>query len=434
MKTLSDVRAKIPTIPSVKHLKPSIARLRKGLLRQRIAISLGTTIVALVLILAAVVVIFAVWVPTTQITIKTSTTSQAGAGGCTSNSIVSLLTSYNAVAAPTATVTLIKNGAVAIDSPGTVTPGTQTSATTNPYATPWSVVYNASGYYPLGYTVTSVPSSGFAQSDSLGYQVGTAICNIPSGSSISSVPYYSQTGKIFIGPEDGTTSITYIEAVLNSPNSQVNSFPAAFPTVAQSQTGYLQIFTDSTSAMRSVTLFGTANTPLTDYGGMNGGPTSNTVSDGQSVTYGGYMIAAFNFTSVSFTATGAVPLTVRGQSGVIAYAVPLKACAPSGSTGVSSSSPYNCESVNFKIQEQTAPTGGEGAMVLIFVDNTQLGYIQQYFSTPAPNAFNFDPVSGIGIGANGFGLPPGFSGIFPPSTSGAPWALTAQYLSVNATD
>jgi hypothetical protein len=179
--------------------------------------------------------------------------------------------------------------------------------------------------------------------------------------------------------------------------------------------------------MRQSNLFGTSTTSRTDYGGINGEPASSTaVSNGGQIFYGGYLIIAVNQTSISFTGpAGTVPLSIGGQTGEKAWAVPLSGCQPSGNSAVSTSNPYICQDVSFSVQETVAATGHHVSMVLIWADNTQLGYIEQNFSPPAVTAF---PSAG-----NAAGLPTGFAGIIPPLSANAPHPLIEQYSAITAT-
>jgi hypothetical protein len=360
-----------------------------------------------------------------------STTSQTGiASGCAQGvSIVSTLYTYNSVTATDATIHIFQNGAPIFNDPGSVTAGTQTSATSQPYSLPWSATFGASGFYNTSFTTPSTyPQGGINVQDSFGNPVGSIICNIPSGNQINSVPYWSMGGKVFKGPASGTSANTNVEAVLNSQTSQTNSFPAAFPTSApQNQIEYLQIFSTNTAGLRPMSLFGTSTTVRTDYGGINGETAgSSQVSNGGQIFYGGYMIAVFNQTAISFTGpAGTAPLTVHGQTGEIAYMVPLSGCQPSGSSSVSTSNPYLCAQVSFSVQETIAATGHHVSMVLIFVDGTQGGYISQYFNAPAVTSF---PSAG-----NSYGIPTGFSGIVPPSSANPAAPLIEQYSAITAT-
>lgn len=372
--------------------------------------------------------------------VQTSTHSSATGGGaagslCNANSIQSTLTTYNSQSISLGKVFVYQqsgNGQYSQIPSATTTQTLNTiNAASVPSTPPWVTVWNASAAYPTTISVAGTVGSSSIALANLGSGSGgnSVICSANAAAS-NNVPTYQQTGFLYLGPASGTSATTNVESVVNSQISQTNSFPAAFPTAApQTETVYLQLFANSIVAMKGVAIPGSTNSPITDYGGV----TCNGVSEQATssivtsalVCYQGYAIFAFNQTAISFSAPGAVPITVHGQSGEVAWAVPVTSCGPAPTSGTATTNPFVGCQVTFSVQETIAATSHHIDMYVGWADETQLGYIQQYFSGPAVTSF-------LAAG-NAAGLGTGFAGIVPPTVSNAPHPIVEQHSSVIAT-
>jgi hypothetical protein len=358
----------------------------------------------------------------------TSTSSGTSvASGCSNNQLKSLEVAYNSQSPSSPTLTLYTLNSQGqytktIDSPGSMTLGTINGPTTNGYTPPWVAVFNASAVYP-----TTVTATGDGQTvvNSIGQTVYTLSCKVPAGQS-NNVAVWQQTGMVMSSVASGTTANTNIETVINSQTSQTNSFAATFPTAApQSNNVYLQIFSNNAVGCLKSTLPGSTNTPLVDYGGYTNSvsginePTQSVTIKGGFADYSCWQVFVYNQTAIAFTAPGAVPIAANKVTGSVAYAVPVQGCAPAPSSGTGTTNPYICATTTYSVQEQIANTGKHIDQCIITADNTELGYIQQYFSDPALTAF---PAAG-----NGHGFPTSFSGIVPPTASNAPHPTLEDY-------
>jgi hypothetical protein len=352
-----------------------------------------------------------VYFPPAQSTIKLPTPSSSSSSG---QSIISLLGGYASASVSSATLNIftLQNGQYVqtIDSPGTVTSGTATSATTNTYSPPWLTQCRGSGVWPFD-VVTSGAGQTVTQN---GQTVFTLTSGVPASAS-NAVSVYKQTCLLFAAPASGTTADTNVESVVNSQTGQTNSFPTDFPATAPSTWNvYLQVFSDNAVGLATSTIYGTSNKMITDYAA------GAVQTASQPVTFGSYLIAAFNQTGISVTsADGAVALSANKASGTSAYLIPVPGCAPAPSTGVSTSNPDICGNVPITVQETVTQGTHHVDAVFIWVTETQASYIESYYSSPAAGSF---PAAG-----NAAGIPTGFGGLVPPSSANAPSALVEQY-------
>ena len=283
-------------------------------------------------------------------------------------------------------------------------------------------VYNGTAVYPL--TVTTAPGAS-AVDPATGLNTLSTTCAPAAGGS-NTVNVLQAIATVFTGPASGTTAVTNVENVINSATSQTNSFPAAMPTASPATvTDYLQIFSANTVAGRSVQLPASSNTPITNYGGENNqGPTSTLVKGGM-VYYQASAVVSFNQTAIAFTGpTGTIPLTLHGATGSVAFLVPLTCYGPSPASGVSSTNPYVGCTFSYQVQETTSATGHHIDMAVLVVDNTQIGYIEQYFNAPAVTSYH--------AAGNTFGIT-GFTGLFPPTSANGPHQIIEQQSYVIAT-
>lgn len=369
---------------------------------------------------------------------KTTSTNQTGTGvqtgaPCSTPPIQSELTSSNGqvVTSPkVATYQELTSGTWTrlASASGTLTQNTlnTASAYTN---LPVVQVYSGTNVY----NQTVVISSG-TQAPTVDPTTGTTVLSVscaPAASGSNNVNTLQAIATVFTGPASGTSATTNVENVINSQTSQTNSFPAAFPTSAPvTVSSYLQVFSSNTIAGRDVMIPGSTNAPITDFGGLNcngvNEPATSVLIKSNFACYEPVAVVAFNQTQVGFTGpAGTVPLTVHGVSGAVAFLVPLTCNGQSPATGVSTSNPWVGCSFTFQVQELISTQSHHIDMAVIVVDNTQPGYIEQYFTTPAVTSF---PAA-----ANTHGIPSGFSGLVPPTSANAPPSLIEQYSSVIAT-
>ena len=338
-----------------------------------------------------------------------STSANEQAGTCTYNPIQSELTSINGQ-----TVTAPKVSTYAQNSAGTWTkiPSASASLTQNALSTasaytslPVYQTYSGTQVYNSTVTINSA-----AQPSTSALSV---TCATPAGSS-NSVPTIQAIATVYTGPSAGTTASTGVENVLNSQISQTNSLPAAFPTSAPvTWTDYVQVFGANNAFGLSTTLAGSTNLPLSNYN--NGGAQQSSGI----VTYSAYAVVAFNQTAIQFTTPGAIPLTLHGSTGSLAFLIPLNSNGVCPASGVATTNPCIGSSFTFTVLETIGATSHHVDMVVLVVDNTQASYIQSYFNTPAVTSY---PAAG-----NHYGIATGFSGLVPPSASNAPAPLTEQY-------
>jgi hypothetical protein len=136
---------------------------------------------------------------------------------------------------------------------------------------------------------------------------------------------------------------------------------------------------------------------------------------------------ALNQTGIAFTGpAGTVGLTLHGATGSVAFVIPLAGlCAgPSPFSGVATTNPYIGCQFSFQVQETVSATGHHVDMAVIIADNTQLGYIEQYFNAPVVTSYH--------AAGDTFGIT-GFTGIEPPTISSAPHPIIEQQSYVIAT-
>lgn len=375
--------------------------------KRRKGISNG--IAALIIIIVAVFAFAYLTIPNSSVKLPTQSNNQSNA-----ESIVSLLGGYASasVSSPTVNIFTMQGGSYVqtIDSPGSVTSGTATSATTNTYSPPWLTQCRGSGAWPLD-VVTTAAGQTVAQD---GQTVFTLTSGVPASAS-NAVSVYKQTCLLFAAPASGTSAVTNVESVVNSQTGQTNSFPTDFPSSAPSTWNvYLQDFSNNAVALSSPTIYGTSGTKVTNY--ANGA----TQTSSGPVQFGSYLIAAFNQTGISLTSpNGAVALSANKASGTVAYLIPVSGCNPAPSSGTSTSNPYICGNVPVTVQETVTQGAHHVAAVFIWVTDTQASYIESYYSSPAVTSF---PAAG-----NGAGIPTGFGGLIPPSSANAPTVLVEQY-------
>lgn len=353
-----------------------------------------------------------------------TSSSSALASSCASAPIESELTTYNSQAISAGTVAVYQNGAKLSDASTAQTLNTYNSASSY-YSAPWTALWNASAAYPQSFQVNSVPST-----DANGNSV---VCQVPAGSS-NAVNVYLEKGLLYLGPALGTSALTNVESVIGSTTGQTNSFPAAFPTSSLTITAYLQGFANSIVGMRPVAIPSSTNQPITDYGGVfNSGtaiqePVQSVKMTSGLVYFYGYAVFIFNQTAIAFSGpAGTTPLTISGQTGEKAFAVPATSLGACASAGVGTGSPCILSQVSVSIQETIAATGKHIDMMVVWVDNTQLGYMAQYISTPAVTAFH--------AAGNFFGLPASMSGLYAPvgGTTGGVRQVIVQSSAVIAT-
>ena len=338
-----------------------------------------------------------------------STSANEQAGTCTYNPIQSELTSINGQ-----TVTAPKVATYGPNTQGSWTkvPSASGSLTQNALNTASSYVslplyQTYSGTQVYNYT-TTLNSAG--QPSTPQYSV---TCATPAGSS-NNVPTIQAIATVYTGPSAGTTASTGIKNVLNSQISQTNSLPAAFPTSAPvTWTDYVQVFGNNNAFGLPSTVAGSTNLPISNY---NAGGVQQTSGI---ITFQAYAVVAFNQTAIQFTAPGAIPLTLHGSTGSIAFLVPLSSNGVCPASGTATTNPCIGSSFSFSVLETIAATSHHVDMVIAIVDNTQAAYIQSYFNTPAITSY---PAAG-----NSYGIATGFSGLVPPTAANAPQPLTEQY-------
>jgi hypothetical protein len=325
-------------------------------------------------------------------TVNVNTTTQQ-AGSCTSAPIQSLLSSYNkqAISAGTVSVYQQTNGVYSL------IPSASTSQTLNTYntasayeTTPFITVWNASSAYPVTFSPSTAPYS-----DGQGNSIS---CNVPAGSS-NAVNTFQQNGFIYLAPASGRTATTNTELVINSISGQTNSLPSSMPTASPvSVTVYLQGFGNNLVANKPVTIPGSTNATITDYGGvycngvqepqtstqvptkLSSGTYQAPLGYGPNVCYYSYFVMSFNQSAVADVAPGGVPIAVNGVTGVKAWAAPVVSNGACPASGVLATAPCNLSSLTFTILETGAFTGHHVDFCIDEVDVTQLGYIQQYFT------------------------------------------------------
>ena len=380
--------------------------------QKRPAIGLAGAVAAVLIVVILAGVLFVYFPPNS--TVKVPLPNGNSTPQSNQESIISLLGGYAGATVSSATVNIftLQSGSYVqtIDSPGSVTSGTATSATTNTYSPPWLTQCRGSGVWPL-----DVVTTGAGQSvQENGQTVFTLASGANAGAS-NNVPVYKQTCLLFAAPASGTTATTNVESVINSQTGQTNSFPSAMPTAAPSTwNAYLQVFSDNAVGLATSTVYGTSNKMVTDYalGGV--------AESGSPVTFHSFLIVAFNQTGISVSSPlGATALSANKVSGTVAFLIPAGSCAPAPSTGVATSTPYICGNVPVTVQETIAATGHHVDVTFIWVTETSAHYIESYFSDPAVTSF---PSAG-----NGAGIPTGFGGLVPPSSSNAPSPPVEQY-------
>jgi len=341
-----------------------------------------------------------------------------------------MLTTYNSQAITSGTVAVYQTNAAGtlskVPSASVAqTLNTLTTTGSSPVSTPWYSTWNSTVAYPDTVQVTGNIGAQSVPLTNLGTNQGggSVLCSTNIGNS-NQLASFQQQGFLYLAPASGVGAVTNVKAVLNSQISQTNSFPAAFPqTSAQTETDYLQLFGNSLVAMQGVAIVGSTNAPVTNYGGVNGQP----VTGGVAVTnglvyYQGYAIVAFNQSYVSFTGpSGTVPLTVQGQNGERAWLVPVNAatCGPTPTSGTATTNPFVGCAITFSVQQTVGTQSHHIAMAVMWADETQAGFIQQYFTGPAATTFC--------TSGSTFGFPSGFSGIVPSTSTNAPHPLIEQY-------
>ncbi len=416
---------------------------------RRYAISNGGAAVAIIVILVASFLGYTIYMHpgAAQNVINpaqnSSTNTNAVSNTCgNTNPIQSELTSNNGQTVTSPTVnTYIQSGqgwSKFASGSGSLTQNSLNTASVG-VTLPIAQVYNGSAVYPTTVVVTS-PNSQTVTDPLTGASLLYTQCSTPASSS-NNVATLQMVSTVFTGPASGRTATTNVETVFNSQTSQTNSFPTAFPTSAPvTVTLYLQVFSANTVAGRPVTLPGNTNAPITDYGGIScaqGGPgtasayeqpTSNVIKTGFAC-YQPYTVIVANQTQWSFTSlSGPATKLQTGISGTVSYMVPVTCNSqPSAASGVSTSNPYIACQVSFQVQELISATGHHIDLCALSADNSQGGYISQTFTPAAAGSF---PAAG-----NNYGLPSGFSGLYPSAATGsnAPDPLYIQHSCAIAT-
>ena len=340
---------------------------------------------------------------------QTHTSANTAAQGCTYNPIQSELTSANGQTVTASRVATYQPNAAGswTKLPSASGSLTQNALNTASAYTTLPVYQTYSGTQVYNSTVTI--SSGAQPATS----ALSVTCATPAGSS-NNVPTIQAIATVYTGPSAGTTATSGVENVINSQISQTNSLPAAFPTSAPvTWTDYVQVFGANNAFGLSSTVAASTNLPISNYNA--GGVQQNSGI----VSFFAYAIVAFNQTAIQFSAPGAVPLTLHGASGSIAFLVPLNSNGICPASGVGTTNPCIGSSFSFSVLETIGATSHHADMVVQIVDNTQAAYIQSYYNTPA--------VTSYPAAANHYGIATGFSGLVPPSASNAPAPLTEQY-------
>ena len=176
--------------------------------KRRKGISNG--IAALIIIIVAVFAFAYLTIPNSSVKLPTQSNNQSNA-----ESIVSLLGGYASasVSSPTVNIFTMQGGSYVqtIDSPGSVTSGTATSATTNTYSPPWLTQCRGSGAWPLD-VVTTAAGQTVAQD---GQTVFTLTSGVPASAS-NAVSVYKQTCLLFAAPASGTSAVKMLTVGLDT--------------------------------------------------------------------------------------------------------------------------------------------------------------------------------------------------------------------------